>query len=172
MSIRPRRIGAILAFLLLLPSVRAGELSKPATPREQYDLLRKEFEAATTAWEARSAGVRPEDPLWMQRYAEAPMWTHARRFLEFAEANPGASEAVDALLQVVGLLRTGRISDRLLFPNYTRCLDILIKNHREDERVVQACFTQAMYGPLNMEASLTNRRSAARRGRRGDSTSR
>jgi peroxiredoxin len=80
------------------------------------------------------------------------MWTLAPRFLEFAEANPGASEAVDALLQVVKLRRTGRTSDRFLFPTYTRSLDILIKDHLEDERVVQACFTQAMYSPLNLEA--------------------
>jgi thiol-disulfide isomerase/thioredoxin len=145
-------MGVILASLLLILSIGADEPAKPTTPRERYEVLTKEFEAATRAWETRSAGVRPEDPLWVKSYAEAPMWTFAPRLLEFAEANPEAPEAVDALLQVVQLRRTGRISDSFLFRTYTRCVEILIKDHLEDESVVQAFFTQAMSSPLNMEA--------------------
>ena len=152
MAKRRRGMGVVLASLLLILSIGADEPANPTTPRERYEVLTKEFEAGTSTWGMRGAEVRPEDPLWIKHYAEAPMWTFAPRFLEFAEANPGSPEAVDALLRVVGLLRTGRISDKLLFSTYTRCLDILIKDHLEDEKVVQGCFTQAMYGALNMEA--------------------
>jgi len=63
MAKRPRGMGVILAALLLIPSIGADEPAKPTTPREQYAVLTKEFKAATEAWQARSAGVGPQDPL-------------------------------------------------------------------------------------------------------------
>src|SRR5690348_6469915 len=126
MSVWSRGMVLILASLPLTLTSRAAELPNSTTPREQYEALTREFEAATTAWGLRGGGNRPEDPSWIESYAEAPMWTFAPRLLEFAEKNAGTPEVVDALLRVVGLLRTGRISDRSLFPTYTRCLEILI----------------------------------------------
>src|SRR5262249_12751421 len=35
--------------------------------------------------------------------------------------------------------------------DFTRSLDILIRDHLEDEKVVRECFAQVMYGALNME---------------------
>ncbi len=152
MAERSRAMVVMLSFLLLMPSLGAGDEPKSQTPREQYEALIKEYESATNAWEKSSANVPPENPLWTKHYGDAPMWTFAPRFLQFAEANPREPVAVDALLKIIGLLRTGRISDKCLFPTYTRSLSILIGDHLEDEKVVQACFSQAMPSALNMEA--------------------
>jgi thiol-disulfide isomerase/thioredoxin len=144
-------MGVMLSSLFLLPPVGADEPSNPATPRQRYELLTGQFDAAARAWEARGGGIRPEDPSWIKYYAEAPIWALAPRLLAFADANPGAPESVDALLRIVALQRTGRISDQSLFPVFTRSLDILARDHLEDEKVVRECFAQVMYGALNME---------------------
>jgi peroxiredoxin len=144
-------MGVILAPLVLIPAIAAEGPSKPATPREQYEALTGEFQAATAAWQARTAGVGPKDPAWIKNHEDAPIWTFAPRLVAFAEANPEAPEAVDALLQIVRLQRTGRVSDKLFFPLSGRCLNILINRHLEDEKVIRECFTQVSYGAPGME---------------------
>ncbi len=142
MSERLRRGCVLLGYLLFVPSLAAEEKRRLRTPSEQYAALIKEYEAADAEYSRSSRKVTPADPAWPEHYAAWPMWSFARRFLQFAEANPKEPCAVDSLLKIVGFLRTGRQADRFLFPLCTRAMTLLSGDHLQDDRVVQACLTQ------------------------------
>ncbi len=151
---RLRRGGVLLGFLLLVPSLAAEEERRLRTPAEQYAALIKEYEAANAEYSESLKKATPADAAWTEHYAAWPMWSFAPRFLQFAEANPKEPRAVDALLEIVGFLATGRQADRFLFPISTRALTLLSADHLQDDGVVQACLRQGRAGGPAMEAYL------------------
>src|SRR4051812_13244154 len=107
MSAHSGRVVVLLGLLLSVSPLSAGEGPRPQTPKEQYEALVKEYEAANAEWR-KSLKVTPADPAWIEQYKASPMWSFAPRFLQFAEANPKEPTAVDALLKIVGFLGSGR----------------------------------------------------------------
>jgi thiol-disulfide isomerase/thioredoxin len=136
----------LLCLLVCVPSLWAGEGPKSRTPRGAYEALLNEYEAAVIARDKNASNVTPADPLWVKQYEAMPMWSFAPRFLQFAEANSKDPAAVDALLKIVEFLGTGRAADKFLYPSAKRAVNILISDHLQDERVVQACLKLADFG--------------------------
>jgi thiol-disulfide isomerase/thioredoxin len=133
----------LLAFLIFFPSPGMGEDSKT-----QYEAILKEYREATSAWEKSSLNVTPADPAWIQHYKTNPDWTFARRFIEFAEANAKDATAAEASLVVLGMNRS---RDESIFPYYLRARELLIRDHLQDEPVMQACLASSIFQSGNME---------------------
>src|SRR5438128_722326 len=137
---RPMR--TVMLGLLMLVGVSPLPASEEPnkTPREQFAALSKEYEAAYATWKKLYLRVDdPASPSLLRGRQEWPGWAFAPRFLELAKANPRDPVAVDALLWVVGLQRTGFTSYKPLFAFHKQALDILIRDHLQDERVVKTC---------------------------------
>lgn len=141
-----RSTGVLLAlgFLLLTPLVGAGQEPKSPTPRQRYDALLKDYEAAEAAWKRSRAKITPADALWAKHYADDPLWTFAPRFLQFAEENRQDAVALDALLKIVEISGLGR--DRFSFYSVRRAMEILIADHLQDERVLQTFLMRPSIG--------------------------
>ena len=133
----------MMVLLLSAPSLLAQE-TKTQTPRAQLEALLKEYEAAGKAWteqydrfnveESRASVIDLE-----RRFLAWPGWSFAPRFLRLAEDNPEDSAAVDALLQiVVEIGRPVSPNDKELLPHYGRALELLIRDHLDDERLATA----------------------------------
>src|SRR4051794_36947402 len=109
---------ALLMSLLLLA---ADDGPKGQTPRQQYEALLKEHEAATAAWHRRydeeAAKADPTSPLWAKRYEDWPEWAFVPRFLQLAEANPKDQVGVDASLWIVGLTRSVGDQSKAVLPS-------------------------------------------------------
>jgi thiol-disulfide isomerase/thioredoxin len=135
---------ALLMSLLLLA---ADDGPKGQTPGQQYEALLKGHEAASAAWHQRydeeSAKADHTSPLWAKRYDDWPEWAFIPRFLQLAEANPTDQVGVDASLWIVGLTRSVGDADKLLLHPLSRALDILIREHLQDERAVLKCLELA-----------------------------
>ena len=134
----------ILGLLLCVPSLAmtADEKPKPATPKEQFDAMLKEFKEAEEAWNKQynvEAG-RESKVDWEARYLAWPGWSFAPRFLKLAEENTKDPVAMDALLQIVAELGQ-RVSEnaRQFLPYYTRAVEILARDHLNDRRLGDVC---------------------------------
>ncbi len=141
-----------VGLLLFGSSLRVGEQPKPQTPRGRYEALLKDYEVANAAWEKSGARIAPTDPLWVEHYADRPLWNFAPRLLQFAEENRSDPAALDALLNVVE--NSGTARDRILFSSVRRAVGILIADHLQDERVVKTFLTLSFLGGPSMEAYL------------------
>ncbi len=142
----------VVGFLLFTSSLGAGEQPKAQTPRERYEALLKDYEAANAAWEKSGAGIAPADPLWVKHHADQPLWNFAPRLLQFAEENRHDPVALDALLTIVESGKGARSGERFLFSSVRRAVDILIANYLQDERVIKTCLTLTAYGVPGMDA--------------------
>ncbi len=137
--------------LLIALAAPALAFDGPPSPREQHEALSREYDAAEVAWDKANPRVTPADPAWIEHYIERPMWSFAPRFVQFAEANPKAPEAVEALLRVVAFVGTGRASDATVYPRLLRARDILAADHALDERVLHACLSAPISGAPGLE---------------------
>jgi hypothetical protein len=95
-----RRIGGALPTLLLLPPALAASVrcqDKPATPAEQYEALRKEYDTTP------GTGAPRDDAERLEFIARSYKHHHAveRKFLELAEKYPDDPIALDALTRAV-----------------------------------------------------------------------
>jgi len=140
----------VVAFLLPTSSLKAGEQAKTRSPRERYEALLKDYEAADAAWTKSGAKIAPADPLWIKHYADQPLWTFAPHLLQFAEESRQNPVALDALLKVVAIAGTGR--DRGVFSSVRRAVDILIADDLQDERVIQTFLRLSHLGGPSIEA--------------------
>ncbi len=102
------RVVLMVGFLLFTSSLGAGQQPKGLTPRERYEALLQEYEAADAAWTKSGAKIAPSDPLWIRHYADDPLWNFAPRLLQFAEENRQDAVSLDALLKVVYISGLGR----------------------------------------------------------------
>ena len=139
--------GIVIAIQLVVTLLFAQDVAAQ-TPRENYEILLREYKAEELAWNSLYGGGKREDPeaLLEARYRDWPGWKFAVRFLEFAEANPEDPAAVDALLWIVNQSLAVGVSDRQLIPPYTRALDLLAKGKSlDDRRVGEACRHASRY---------------------------
>jgi hypothetical protein len=147
-------VGLLVGMAWLSPQ---GAGAGASTPRERYEALLREYEAADAAWNGRydtSAGDQAKVD-WNARYADWPGWSFARRFVELAEATPGDPAAMDALYWVVDrALRVG-VDDREFAPSHRRALGLLTEGHRfEDRRLKAACVWALTYPSPQTERLL------------------
>ena len=152
-----RSTGVVLPVSLLLftTSLGAAQQPKSPTPREQYETMLKDYEAANTAWEESGAKIAPTAPttaLWIKHHAEQPLWDFVPRSLRFATDNRQDPAALDALLKLVESGGGSRAGDRFLFASVKRAVDILISDHLQDERVIRTCLTVAPFGVPGLDA--------------------
>jgi thiol-disulfide isomerase/thioredoxin len=57
---------SVAGCVFFISSLRAGEQTKAQTPRERYEALVKDYEAADAAWTKSGAKIVPADPLWIK----------------------------------------------------------------------------------------------------------
>jgi hypothetical protein len=130
-----RIAGGVLALLLAVPALWAADdpKDKPATPAEQYQALVKEFSKAQQeffkAYQEASDEEKPK--MLKEKYPD-----FGAKFLELAEKNAKDPVAVDALVWVANN-RRGRTSDK--DEQFTKALDILLKNHVDSEKLGGVC---------------------------------
>ena len=113
-------------------------------PAEDFEALRKEYDAKLQAVESRYVGneVRKVDQTkvdWVARYREWPGWTIAPRMLAYAEAHSGEPDAASALFWVAERVGNVGDNDRVLLPVVARALEILARSHVADPRIDGLC---------------------------------
>jgi hypothetical protein len=110
---------------------------KPPTPAEQYQVLRKEYDKAS------SSGVRLTDA---ERLAFiGRVYKHrnalAQRFLELAEKYPNDPVALDALIQAVWQVNTTPWPVELVGQDVAgpKALDLIVRDHVRSDRLGPLC---------------------------------
>jgi hypothetical protein len=149
--------GVILGLIVTVPSMAAGQEPGPSA-KEQYEALAAQYKAAMDTWERQfdAFGDRnaPEAPK-EARYRDWPGWIFAPQFVQVAEFHPKEPAAMDALLKVVDEIgRSVGTSDILLLPHYTRALQLLLRDHLDDDRLKEFCRCAARYSSPEGEAFL------------------
>jgi hypothetical protein len=132
-----------LALLALLPALQARDKAETPTPQQQYQALLTEFDKARMEFQkAFSEAKTQEDQRKVveEKYPQTDKF--APRFLEFAEKNPKAPAAVDALIWVVAP------PDQVVTPPSsksdpdsprTKALRILLRDHVQSEKLGNLC---------------------------------
>jgi len=136
-----------------MPSLILGLLIlAAATPREQFEALKAEYEARTADWDRQYLGgdkpIEESQVDHVGRLRDWPAWSYAPRFLAFAEAHPGDPAGVAALFWVADLIGAVGDRDRALVPIIARSLDRIAASHVDDPRVDALCRTIAFSGAM------------------------
>lgn len=145
----------VLVTLIVLPL--QAEESKSSTPKERYEALLKEYEAADEAWGKRFDPAPGEESKvdWVARSREWPGWSFTPRFLAVAEENPQDPVANEALAWVTGRALNVGVKDARFYPHYRRALELLSQGGRLDhEQVRKACQGELRYPSPASEAFL------------------
>ena len=137
---------ALISLAVCISAIQAGDDAAPTPSKQAYEALRKEYEAADAAYMAERISVGPADPRWVERYKTMPFLTFGPRFVQFAEAHRRDPEAVDALIQVLDFLGGAYARDKAFYVAANRGVALLIEDHLEEERVVQACLLKTFRG--------------------------
>ena len=130
-------IRLLAAWLMVVPCVAWGDEPVHPSARERYVALEKEYQAAETTWSKTVPTPAPAqgDPFWIRHYQASPDWEFARRFIEFAEANPTDPAAAEAALMILQMNLSAR--DAVVFPLYLRAGDLITRHHLEEENVLR-----------------------------------
>ncbi len=128
-------VGLFMALVLAVPA---------ATPREEFEALKADYEAKSTAW-ARQYNGEPDKPIPRDkvdnvgRYRDWPGWAYAAKAREFADTHPGDPAAADALFAMMELVSAVGDRDRELSPHMARAYALLAASHFDDPRIDDAC---------------------------------
>src|SRR5215472_14407200 len=126
----------LVLHLSLLPAQGSGQ-EKPATPKEQFEKLRKESERAS------SPGVPLTDAERLKFVGQAYKHRHAlaAKFLELAEKHPNDPIALDALVQAVWQVNTTPWPVELVGedPARARAFELLQRDHLLSDRLGPLC---------------------------------
>ncbi len=135
-----KRIAKGILVLMLNLSVVAAEgnsQDKPATPAEQYQALRKEYDRAS------SSGVPLTDAERLTFVGRAYMHRHAlaQKFLELAEKHPNDPVALDALIQAVWQVNTTPWPVELVGEDTARAkaFELLHRDHLRSDKLGPLC---------------------------------
>jgi hypothetical protein len=135
-----QRITEAILVLMLNLSVAAAEVNgpdKPATPAEQYNALRKEYDRAS------SSGVPLTDAERLKFIGR--VYKHrnalALKFLKLAEKHPNDPIALDALMQAVWQVNTTPWPVALVGEDTTRAkaFELIQRNHIRSEKLGPLC---------------------------------
>lgn len=125
----------LIGLLLVSPLLSAQPPADQATPKQQFEALLKEYQAANAAYGKRFEATMGKDD-GVARYLAWPAFEFGPRFLKLAEAHPHDPAAPDALLWII---RTTKENDRQFCGDYARSLELLLKYHLHDKRIGRAC---------------------------------
>src|SRR5262245_30083722 len=134
-----RLAGLILVLMLNVPVVAAAGngQDKPATPAEQYQALRKEFDRAS------SSGVPLTDAERLQFVGRAykHRYALAQKLLELAEKYPNDPIALDALMQAVWQVNGTPWPVELVGEDTARpkAFALIIRNHLQSDKLGPLC---------------------------------
>lgn len=134
--------GVIVGMVVLVPSIVMGqEADRPAS--EQYEALALAYKAAMDGWDKRFdivADAKAPEAYKEARYRDWPGWAFAPRFLRLAELHPKDPAAMDALNRVVSeMANSVGENDILLAPHFDRALELLVRDHLDDDRLGELC---------------------------------
>jgi thiol-disulfide isomerase/thioredoxin len=136
----------VTGLMLLCSTFQAS--SEAATPKEQYEAILKDYEAADRQWNKDyDVNVRPPAKVDLEAWYRAnPLWSFVPRFIKLAETNPDDPAAIDALLWVTDLPIQRVVIIQELLPLYGRAVDLLLERDRiDDPRVGLACLRGLRY---------------------------
>jgi hypothetical protein len=160
--------GVIMGMMVLALRLAAGQEPGPSA-KEQYEALAALYKAAMDTWERHfnDFGDRnAPEALKEARYRDWPGWVFAPQFVQVAEFHPKEPAAMDALLKVVDEIgRSVGTSDIRLLPHYERALQLLLRDHLDDDRLKEFCRSAARYSSPASEAFL---RAVLEKSRNGD----
>jgi thiol-disulfide isomerase/thioredoxin len=142
---------------LMLLCLASQASSAIPTPKEQYQALLKEYEAADLQWNKDyDVNVRPPAKVDLEAWYRAnPLWSFVPRFIKLAETNPDDPAAIDALIWVTDLAMQRVVWVQELFPLYNRAADLLAEHDRiDDPRVGLACLGGLRYAGPGSEKLL------------------
>jgi hypothetical protein len=134
-----RIVGGVLILLLNLSLVGAAGhgQGKPATPAEQYQALRKEYDRAS------ASGVPLTDAERLKFVGRAYKHRHAlaAKFLDLAEKYPNDPVALDALMQAVWQVNTTPWPVELVGEDTTRAraFELLQRDHLRSNKLGPLC---------------------------------
>jgi hypothetical protein len=131
-----RVAGGILVLLLGLSVVLAADegRDKPATPAEQYQALRKEYQTAGS-----EGGGSDEDRKKIIARVEKLRDSLARRFLELAETYRTDPIGVDALIQAVWMVNHNAFPAGGKDSPGGKALTLLLRGHVRSDRLGPIC---------------------------------
>jgi hypothetical protein len=135
----PRIVGEILVLMLSLWVVAAegNGQEKPATPTEQYQTLRKEYDRAS------ASGVPLTDAERLQFVGRAykHRYALAQKFLELAEKHPNDPIALDALTQAVWQVNTTPWPVELVGEDTARAkaFELIHRDHIRSDKLGPLC---------------------------------
>ncbi len=138
-------------LLILLPAIARADEPPAGSPQAEYLALGREYIAARTAWKESVPKPQPAegDPFWIDHYRDSPDWTFAPRLIAFTEAYPKEKSAADTALMVLEMNPSSR--DAAVFPTYLRARDLIIRDHLEEDKVVQTFMGRPTFLSGHME---------------------
>jgi thiol-disulfide isomerase/thioredoxin len=132
----------VMWLLLGVAPATAAQNANPASTRERFEALLKEYQAAEETWDKQYGETRLESRVSEQvaRHRDWPGWDFAPRFVALAEADQDDPAAQDALFWVVDRALNVGIGIRRLATHHQRALEMLARSGRlNEERVGAAC---------------------------------
>src|SRR5260370_11972161 len=134
-----RIAGGILVLMLNLSVVAAGGngQDKPATPAEQYETLRKEYDTTPGS----GVPLTDEERLKFVGRAYKHHYAVAEKFLELAEKHPNDPIALDALTQAVWQVNTTPWPVELVGEDIARAraFELIQRDHLRSDRLGPLC---------------------------------
>jgi hypothetical protein len=134
-----RNVGGILVLMLNLWVVLAdgNGQDKPATPAEQYEMLRKEYDKTP----ATGVPLNDEERLKFVGRAYKHHYAVAQKFLELAEKHPNDPIALDALIQTVWQVNTTPWSVELVGEDTARAraFALIQRDHLRSDKLGPLC---------------------------------
>jgi hypothetical protein len=131
-----RGILVLMVSLSVAPTDGKGQ-DKPATPAEQYNTLRKEYDGAS------SSGVPLTDAERLEFVGRAykHRYALAQKFLELAERHPNDPIALDALMQAVWQVNTTPWPVKLVGKDAARAraFELILRDHIRSDKLGPLC---------------------------------
>ena len=128
------RFTAILAFSVLLLTLRDSERDKPATPAQQYQALVKEYDQARQEYAKASREAKTDEErnqIAREKFPKVDRFTG--RFLELAQKHPKDPAACDALAWII---KFGSFQAR---KDAAEAAEVLRNDYVKDPRMAQLC---------------------------------
>jgi thiol-disulfide isomerase/thioredoxin len=118
-----------------------------------YQSLTGDFKQAVADW-SQKYNLAPNKIKRVERFDQWPGWDFLPRFQKFAEQNPDAPEAFDALAWILEHSRFVGNGDRRHFPYEVYALDLIHRRYLDDKRLPTACVSLGAYPSPARESFL------------------
>jgi thiol-disulfide isomerase/thioredoxin len=157
----------VISLAPVASDLRADDPATP-TPARQYQLVLEQFEAARRAFASKFETATTEQERRVLRAQFPGPEDYYARLLALAEAHPGDSASVDALVWIVATSTSGYDAFKERGVRIRQAMDLLASDHVDDPRVGRVCLELAGAAtPLRDEFLHTIHARSTDRGNKG-----